>query len=82
MLGIYDDPDRDPRGHAVSVVYVCTAKGIPVAADDAEDWAVIDPAQVKTLCFDHNQIIKDYLFFKQREEFIADMEYKRLKDKS
>lgn len=74
MLGIYDEPDRDPRGHAVSVAYICTAKGTPVAADDAEDSDVVDPRAYadsmptfKTLCFDHNQILGDYLRFKAEE---------------
>ncbi len=37
LLGVYSDPARDPRGHTVSLVYVATATGEPVAGDDAAD---------------------------------------------
>ena len=68
FLGIYDDPDREPRGHAVSAAYNCTAKGTPVAADDAIDSKVIDPHAVGDLCFDHNRIIRHYLIVKACDE--------------
>ena len=35
LLGCYSDPLRDPRGHTVSAVYVGSATGEPVGADDA-----------------------------------------------
>jgi len=35
LLGVYSDPKRDPRGHTVSVVYLCAARGAPRAQDDA-----------------------------------------------
>ena len=35
LLGVYSDPARDPRGHTVAIVYVATARGEPVAGDDA-----------------------------------------------
>ena len=65
MLGIYDDPNRDPRGHAVSVAYICTAEGTPVGADDATNAEVESAEEVanQNLCFDHNQIVLDYLMF-------------------
>ncbi|MCV0439865.1 MAG: NUDIX hydrolase [Hydrogenophaga sp.] len=68
FLGIYDDPDRDPRGHAVSAAYICTANGTPVAADDAVDSKVVNPHDVGDLCFDHNVIIRHYLVWKTCEE--------------
>jgi 8-oxo-dGTP diphosphatase len=64
LLGCYSDPDRDPRGHTVSAVYVATAKGTPHAADDAKDIVVADPRD-KTikLTFDHRLILDDYIRF-------------------
>jgi 8-oxo-dGTP diphosphatase len=63
LLGIYSDPGRDARFHTVSAVFVCRAKGLPVAADDAKKVRVVskEEAAALTLAFDHHRIISDYL---------------------
>ncbi len=62
LLGCYSDPNRDPRGHTVSVVYVASATGEPSAADDAKEIIVADPAdRALELAFDHRLILDDYL---------------------
>ncbi len=61
LLGVYSDPARDPRGHSVSVVFVATAVGDPVAGDDAAGIVVTDPESAPPLLFDHGQILADYL---------------------
>lgn len=61
LLGIYSDPDRDPRGHTVTAVYIAEAKGLPVAADDAKNVSVIDIAVFDgNLVFDHELVLNDY----------------------
>ena len=61
LLGIYSDPKRDFRGHTVCAVFVGSASGKPVAADDAKDIALFDPFHVDVeLAFDHRQILQDY----------------------
>jgi len=66
LLGVYSAPDRDPRGHAVSVVYVASAQGDPQAMDDAAAIQVFDPNQVPTqLAFDHAQILRDYIRYRE-----------------
>jgi len=63
LLGVYSDPNRDPRFHTVSIVYICKADKNPVAADDAKTAAVISlkDLQHMDLVFDHNEIISHYL---------------------
>lgn len=61
LLGVYSDPARDPRGHAVSVVYIATAAGNPVAGHDAAGVVVTDPESAPPLLFDHGRILGDYL---------------------
>jgi 8-oxo-dGTP diphosphatase len=61
LLGVYSDPARDPRGHTVSIVYVATASGEPVAGDDAAAILVTDPEAAPPLAFDHGRILGDYL---------------------
>jgi 8-oxo-dGTP diphosphatase len=57
----YSDPNRDPRQHTLSVVFIAWAQGEPQAGDDAKNVQVFDLAQLPTpLCFDHDRILKDY----------------------
>ncbi len=58
---VYSDPNRDPRQHTLSVVFLATAQGEPQAADDAINLEVFKPWRIPTnLCFDHDRILKDY----------------------
>lgn len=57
----YSDPDRDPRGHTVSTVFLAGATGEPRAADDAAAVAVFPlDALPSPLAFDHARILEDY----------------------
>jgi 8-oxo-dGTP diphosphatase len=57
----YSAPDRDPRGHTVSVVFIASASGEPRAADDAREVGVFPLQQLpQPLAFDHAQILDDY----------------------
>jgi len=61
QLGAYSDPDRDPRQHNISFVFVARAKGKPRASDDALDMGIFDAESLpKELAFDHGRILKDY----------------------
>ena len=60
LLGCYSRPDRDPRGHTVSAVYVARAQGEPRAADDARNAGVFKLSQLPQLVFDHGTILDDY----------------------
>ncbi|MDH5650037.1 MAG: NUDIX hydrolase [Gammaproteobacteria bacterium] len=66
ILGVYSDPDRDVRGHTVSVVYIAQAHGEPVARDDAAGVLVVSEQSLpKDLAFDHGRILADYFAVKQ-----------------
>jgi 8-oxo-dGTP diphosphatase len=60
LLGCYSQPQRDDRGHTVSVVYIGRAEGRPRAGDDAGEVELFDPAKPPALAFDHAQILADY----------------------
>jgi 8-oxo-dGTP diphosphatase len=61
LIGVYSDPDRDPRGHNVSVAYLARAQeGEPSGASDAAEASFLDPATVE-LAFDHEKIVADAL---------------------
>jgi 8-oxo-dGTP diphosphatase len=59
LVGVYSEPDRDPRGHNVSVAFLVRVLGGQMqAASDASEVAVLDPDTVE-LAFDHRRIIAD-----------------------
>ncbi len=68
LLGIYSDPKRDPRFHTASAVYICKAKHLPIAADDAKEAMVVklENIDLDKLVFDHGKIISDYLHLKMK----------------
>jgi len=58
---VYSDPARDPRQHTLAIVFIATAKGEPVAADDAKNLGVFHQWDLpQNLCFDHDSIMEDY----------------------
>ncbi|WP_413160097.1 NUDIX domain-containing protein [Capilliphycus salinus ALCB114379] len=62
---VYSDPNRDPRQHTLSVVFLATAKGEPSAADDAKNLELFEPWCIpNNLCFDHDRILEDYLRYR------------------
>ena len=59
---VYSEPQRDPRGHTVSVVFIAAAEADPVGGDDAAEAQVFSvDALPQEIAFDHRQIIQDYL---------------------
>ncbi len=61
LLGVYSDPDRDPRFHTVSTVFVARASGNPVGQDDAAEARVFTRDNLPDdLAFDHRSILDDY----------------------
>ncbi len=67
LVGVYSDPERDKRMHTISTVFAATARGEPVAGDDASGVRLVDPENIgQSLCFDHDRIIRDYLSMKER----------------
>jgi purine-nucleoside phosphorylase len=72
----YSDPDRDPRQHTVTTVFLARAEGLPQAADDAVEVGIFDFSNLPSpLAFDHQRILKDYFMGKlSREEWPSDPE--------
>ncbi len=61
LLGVYSDPDRDPRFHTVSTVFVARASGTPIGQDDAAEARVFTRDNLPDdLAFDHRSILDDY----------------------
>ncbi|RLF16193.1 MAG: NUDIX hydrolase [Thermoprotei archaeon] len=59
LVGVYSEPNRDPRGHYVSVAFLAEAVGGELkASSDAKEVAVFKDPPDK-LAFDHARILKD-----------------------
>ncbi len=56
----YSEPDRDPRGHTASTVFIGKADGSPKAGDDAAHVELFSKDNLPTLAFDHARILSDY----------------------
>ncbi len=62
LLGVYSDPDRDPRGHTVSIVFELEKTGGRLKADsDAEEVEFLQLDSLPAMAFDHDEIIEDHL---------------------
>jgi ADP-ribose pyrophosphatase YjhB (NUDIX family) len=62
QLGAYSDPERDPRHHTITNVFVARGHGRLQAGDDAARTRVFDPRELPDqVAFDHRRIIEDYL---------------------
>jgi 8-oxo-dGTP diphosphatase len=65
LCGVYSRPDRDPRGHTVSIVFRCrpvagrtTVKGGDDAA--AAEWFTARELKTLAFAFDHGDIVAEH----------------------
>jgi len=60
QIGAFGKPDRDPRGHMVSIAYLgkVATNTIAIAADDAKEIGWFSVTNLPSLAFDHSAIIE------------------------
>ena len=64
LLGVYSDPNRDPRGHTVTVLYAARPiRGEAKGSDDAAEARWFTRKEIRGLdfAFDHGEIIRGLL---------------------
>jgi 8-oxo-dGTP diphosphatase len=74
VLGVYSDPDRDPRGHTVSVLYEARpVAGAARGGDDAAEARWFTPGELARLdlAFDHAKIVREQLARRRRARSAA-----------
>ena len=59
LVGVYSDPQRDPRGHTVSVCYLARGSGKLEGGSDAASAELFELDSIPELAFDHNKMIND-----------------------
>ena len=64
LVNVYSKPDRDPRGHTVTVAYTAKGNFDDMKADsDAKEIGIFCEEKLCeiNIAFDHDKIIKDCL---------------------
>jgi 8-oxo-dGTP diphosphatase len=61
LVGVYSHPERDPRGHVVSICYLARGRGDLKAGSDAREAHIFLLEELPPLAFDHHQMIEDAL---------------------
>ncbi|MEW6215030.1 MAG: NUDIX hydrolase [Nitrospirota bacterium] len=57
----YSDPERDPRHHTITTVFIARAKGKATAGDDAKAIGIFNKYTLpEQIAFDHRNILNDY----------------------
>jgi len=57
----YSNPDRDPRQHTISTVFIAVGQGELQAGDDAAEARIFTRDSLPTpIVFDHGSILADY----------------------
>jgi len=64
----YSEPNRDPRHHTVTMVFIARGDGIPKAMDDAKKLGIFTETSLpENIAFDHADILRDYYRYKKGE---------------
>ncbi len=62
----YSDPERDPRHHSITTVFIARASGVPIGSDDAKTAEGFTEMKLPSpLVFDHAGILKDYFLYRK-----------------
>ena len=65
QMHTYSDPDRDPRHHTVSTVFIAEAQGKPAGGDDARKAEIFTAENLPDpIVFDHLSILKQYFDYR------------------
>ena len=57
----YSDPNRDPRHHTITIVFLAKADGKLKAGDDAKEIGIFTENTLPVkVAFDHREILMDY----------------------
>jgi 8-oxo-dGTP diphosphatase len=60
LVGVYSDPCRDPRGHIISICFLCRSVAGTLKADtDSVDVRKFKLSKIPELAFDHKKILGD-----------------------
>lgn len=60
LFGVYSDPSRDPRGHTITIVYLCEVVGGSLGGDhEVQEIKYFPVRALPQMAFDHDKIVHD-----------------------
>ncbi len=66
LFHVYSDPQRDPRQHTLSIVFIARADSDPVGGDDAAEARVFSEFDLPSeIAVDHRRILADYFHYRR-----------------
>lgn len=66
LVGVYSSPDRDPRGHVISLAYALDVAGGELGSgSDAREIGLLDLGDLPEMGFDHRGIVADYIRWRE-----------------
>ncbi len=71
ILGVYSDPNRDPRAHVISVAFIMEFVSGEVKLDSESKewkWEELDKIDITNLALDHGKMIEDYKKWKREKQ--------------
>ena len=71
ILGVYSDPDRDPRNHVIAVAFIMEViDGKVRLNDESKDWKWEELNKIDTndLALDHGKMLEDYKKLKKEKQ--------------
>ncbi len=72
QMRTYSRPDRDPRFHTITTVFIAQAEGIAFPQDDACEIGFFPRENLpQDMAFDHREILNDY--FNNPERSVSDV---------
>ena len=74
ILGVYSDPNRDPRGHIMSITFIAKITSGELKAGDGVAelrWIEINNLTNIKFGFDHSKILDDYQSWLKNREHIG-----------
>jgi 8-oxo-dGTP diphosphatase len=81
ILGVYSEPNRDPRGHIMSITFIAKISNEVEARskDDAAEikWINFNDIDNVMLAFDHSQILSDYMRWLNNKQTFCSTKYKK-----
>lgn len=70
ILGVYSDPNRDPRKHVISIVFIIgVVKGEVKLDYESKDWKweELNEIEINNLALGHGKMLEDYIKWKENK---------------
>ncbi|RME55534.1 NUDIX hydrolase [Candidatus Woesearchaeota archaeon] len=70
IIGVYSDPERNPKKHLITTVFVAKPKSFELKDNEEAEpfWEEISNVKSLNLAFDHNKIFNDFIKWRKNKK--------------